>query len=186
MVEVKNGIPKIISSPSETNLDFKIFSFEAEMKDIEITLEDKSVVNAENFIFNQRISFVSFLTNDESQWKRGYFKRAITQGQEKGDFTYSVRDDVGRKKEQKGSFVIKKLIKKEIGSYKYNFNTTNIKHLLFNEAPTYHDITEVVGSVEENKFKLIFNKTVAFFDGWWGYDDWIKVLLAQVCVYKLK
>lgn len=100
MVEVKEGIPKIISSDSETNLDFK-------------------------------------LTRNNS-----------------------------------------------ITNYKYRFNKIVHKQINFNER-SYKKIDLEVASIENGDLKLIFNKTVENYDGWYGYDDWLKVLLAQVCVYKL-
>ena len=189
VVEVKNGIPKIVSTPNETNLDFKIFRFEAEIKDIEITLEDKSVVNAEEFIDSLGTSVTKFWKLDsftENQWKRDYFKSRISQGNEKGDFTYYLRSDTGKKKEQKGSFIIKNLIKKEKANFKYNFNATNITNIVFNENFKNETIKETVSQISDNKLKLTFNKTALSADGYYNYDDWLKILLAQVCVYKLK
>ena len=191
VVEVKNGIPKIISSPSETNLDFKTFTNEVDFEDILITLEDKSIITGTEYKNNGK-----FVTANEHAYspnppvfsrrlKEGQLKKILDSSQKKGKFTYYLRDEDGDAEEKVGSYEIKTTTKKEIGSYKYNFNTTNIKHILFNEAPTYHDISEVVGSVEANKFRLIFNKTVATFDGWSNYDDWLQILLAQLCVYKL-
>ena len=188
VVEVKNGIPKIVSTPNGTNLDFKIFKFEAEIKDIEITLADKSIVNAEDFILSPGTSVTNFGKLEsftESEWKRGYLKSRITQGQEKGDFTYYLRSSTGKKKEQKGSFIIKNLIKKEKSNFKYNFNATNIKNIVFNENFKNETIKETVSHIIDNKLKLTFNKTALSADGYYNYDDWLKILLAQVCVYKL-
>ena len=197
MVEVKNGIPKIISSPSETNLDFKLFDMKSNnsLEDLEITLDDGNKISWNNFLNNDRYALYAQNFSSTSMTYKPFkiaFGRKIKET-DSGEFDYfeivnnkPVPKPMTRELRRKATYRFATTLKTEVVNSKYNFNTTNIKHLLFNEAPTYHDITEVVGSVEENKFKLIFNKTVAFFDGWWGYDDWIKVLLAQVCVYKLK
>lgn len=188
VVIVKNGTPKIVSTTNKTNLDFKIFRFKGEIKNIEITLEDKSVVNAEDFILSPGTSITKFGRVDsitESQWKRNYFESAITQGNEKGDFTYYLRNGVGSKTEQKGSFVIKNLVRIEGANFKYNFNATNITNIVFNENFKNETIKETVSYIIDNKLKLTFNKTALSADGYYNYDDWLKILLAQVCVYKL-
>ena len=188
VVIVKNGIPKIVSTPNKTNLDFKIYRFEGEIKNIEITLEDKSVVNAEDFILSPGTSITKFEKVDsitESQWKRSVFESMITNGSETGDFTYYLRNATGKKKEQKGSFVIKKLLRIEGANFKYNFNATNITNIVFNENFTNETIKETVSHIIDNKLKLTFNKTALSADGYYNYDDWLKILLAQVCVYKL-
>ena len=190
VVEVKNGIPKIISSPSETNLDFKKFTNEVDIGDILITLEDKSVITGIEYKNNKKFRSSHSSSNPAPVgftefWKESILKAKLKSSEKKGEFTYYLWDEDGESIRKVGSYEINSKAKKEIGSYKYNFNTTNIKHILFNEAPTYHDISEVVGSVEANKFRLIFNKTVATFDGWSNYDDWLQILLAQICVYKL-
>ncbi|CAM3398571.1 hypothetical protein [Pseudostreptobacillus hongkongensis] len=184
VVEVKNGIPKIVSTPNETNLDFKIFEFESKMTDIEVSLEDGSVINAEEFIDNYRISLEEHAFILSNIKKRRYFEEMITQGYKKGNLTYYFYNEKQRVETRNGSFIIKKLIKKEIGNYKYKFNKVVVKQLNFNEA-SYRSIDESVIFLVDNKVKLLFNKTVDYYDGNYNYDDWLQLLLAQVCVYKL-
>ena len=190
VVKVKNGIAEIISTPKATNLDFKTFSNAIKFSDVEITLENNEIINGDKFITSlgyyskSKGNSIDQMGHGEVIDKRLKIRKLINSQKKSGEFIYYISKD-GNRYMKKGTYRIKDVATKELLSTKYNFNTTNIKHILFNEAPTYEDISEVVGSIEANKFKLIFNKTVATFDGWWGNDDWLQILLAQLCVYKL-
>ena len=62
----------------------------------------------------------------------------------------------------------------------------NVKKIyFFNENFKNETIKETVSHILDNKLKLTFNKTALSADGYYNYDDWLKILLAQVCVYKL-
>lgn len=177
VVIVKNGIPKIVSTPNKTNLDFKIFKFECEIKDVEITLEDKTTINGEEFIRNPKFS--NFINKKQS------ITNLINYGEKTGKFTYYAPDGTGFSKLTTGSYKFKNAIKKEIANFKYNFNATNITNIVFNENFKNETIKETVSHIVDNKLKLTFNKTALSADGYYNYDDWLKILLAQVCVYKL-
>lgn len=72
----------------------------------------------------------------------------------------------------------------ETTNYKYRFNKIVHKQINFNEhrdSAIDFEVSEIV----DNKLKLAFYKTVDYYDGWYGYDDWLQILLAQLCVYKL-
>ena len=191
VVKVKNGIAEIISTPKATNLDFKTFSNAIKFSDVEITLEDKTLINGEKFIENSsyyvkaKSDSMDQMGHGEVTDKRLKIRKLINSQKKSGEFIYYKYVD-GERRRKQGTYSIKDGTVKEVVTTKYNFNTTNIKHLLFNEIPTYHDITDLTPVIiKNNEVRVSVNVTAAFYDGWWSNDDWLQLLLAQLCVYKL-
>ncbi len=183
VVKVKKGIAEIISTPKATNLDFKTFDIK---KTYEFTLEDGRKLSEKELLDAEEIEALYHGGSHDRYLYDRKGKRAMIYffNQERytnGNFDYRLNGVQAR-----GKFEQKSEEKIEKANYKYNFNTTNIKHLLFNEIPTYHDITDLTPvNIKNNEVRVSVNVTAAFYDGWWSSDDWLQLLLAQLCVYKL-
>lgn len=181
VVKVKNGIAEIISTPKATNLDFKTFKTK---KIYEFTLADGRKLSEKELIDAKEIRTLYYGGSMEYITDKGTKVAMINffsdERYTNGNFEYYFKGVQTRGKfEQKGEE------KQEIGNYKYNFNNITIKNLKFNENISSKNIDLNPVIITNNEVRVSVNVTATMFDGWSNYDDWLQILLAQLCVYKI-